>query len=535
MTSGERRCSSCGQVATAPSARWCGTCGASLTPAAPAGGPATDPRTAGGDVEGRSGTSARARPVLVLAGVAVVALVAVVVAGSGLGGSSDGGALEDDAVIAEPAAGDDDADDDGDDEGDGVPVCLDAGRDCVVWLTTLDDPPEADDADGRRPIGEAPPSELLDPESARLTYVGDTATVTLVGERLVGLDTVSGEVRWRAALTDVDPARPSFAPLGDELVVHLDGQELVGRDRIDGTERWRADGQELHRIEAAIDADGTALVQGRDRDGRQSIVAVDAVDGSPRWSRSGDSARLVGPSVFTDPTATTSADADEAVAVVLGDDQVVALGVAGDERWRADGSDAVWANPFGPLVILLSDRGTERFLHLEDGTSVPTDAGDRLLGPFDGGNDPGATVIGSDGSAALVEAGAVAWQVEVPDVELCTAALTPTTVELSGCDGATVTLDRDDGRELDRDDPTTTDAPFPFLTREGAPQLNVEGRGTGGTVLRWMGAPGELVRLPPDSFPVWTGRDAGDGPTVVRGPGYVAALRLPPPPDDLAG
>lgn len=113
--------------------------------------------------------------------------------------------------------------------------------------------------------------------AGQLPRPGAGALVTVVGDRLVGVDVATGGRRWTAAATP-----PVSAPLvvGDHTVLLEDGRGVRALDVVDGDQRWHLEAQHLPATSPApLDVEVVVL-----DDLAGTLTGVDVRDGTVRWT-----------------------------------------------------------------------------------------------------------------------------------------------------------------------------------------------------------------------------------------------------------
>lgn len=414
------RCPACGASWSGRGLRWCGRCGARLRPLDP-----SRPRA----------TARWARPIAALAGVAV-AIGAVVATTTAVGDLIPHGEPLDDAVVAPPSASAIDRIErrspDPPDEVDG-PVCVTV-PDCFVW---------------RAEVGSS-------------TTFPAPATVTASGLLLVhdddvlrATDVVSGEVAWERSGYTSPTGLPADAVATADLAIVLDGdRRLVALDLTDGSERWRTDPMPLREVRRHVDdGDQVRLVGATDEltestggaghtgavlDG---VVAVDLTTGERRWEVTALAAGVGGDAaVLADDTALRGLDRD------------------GEVVWEQPLTDVDRVGQVqvvGPTFATYAENQEPGDLRLvADGR--PIDVGGHAYVVAD--DDEGAfghSWGDPDGPQELslwyVADGELGWQREPPgNYEDCGVELGAEAIVVRSCDGGTIQLARDDGRELGR-------------------------------------------------------------------------------------
>lgn len=319
-----RPCPACGRTWDGR-AGWCGTCGASLGPVDPV--PTEQP------VEQAAGPrSVPIRFVAVALGIGAT-LVALVVLGRGTGSTDAPAGIRAEVAGDVTAPGDDD-----------VPARLLNADDPVPadLLATCDGP--GDDADCVRWVQ----------HSGEVPRPGAAALVTIVDDRVVGLDVASGAPLWATR------ARPPVrAPLvlGDHTVLVDDDSGVTALDVTTGDQRWHLPGQRLPATPPG--AFDPAVLVLDDLDG--ALTGVDVRDGTVRWTSPGDPSSRV-------PVATIPLSADRLLLASPGLARVVDV-ETGATLWSADGSVLAASNRHVVTMAGTPD-GHVLAVHSPDGTTT---------------------------------------------------------------------------------------------------------------------------------------------------------------------
>lgn len=264
-------------------------------------------------------------------------------------------------------------------------------------------------------------------------------------------DLADGELLWE---------RPGFASSSaiidgvlttDELAIALDhDHRLIALELADGSERWRSDPVPLREVWMRVD-DGDQLRIAGTGDERSSdlrygsgtflngVAAYDLATGEQRWAVSGLHVGL-----GIDGT------------VVADGDVLRGIGRDGEVVWdEALGEEATvqGVHVSGPLFETYAGHGEPAGLRrVADGAHVDvrgfvaaSDADGAFGESWDTGSAPSGLWYVADGE--------VRWRRGVPDgYHGCGSELDATAVVVRLCDGGTVRLSRDDGRELGRTD-----------------------------------------------------------------------------------
>lgn len=210
------------------------------------------------------------------------------------------------------------------------------------------------------PAGEAPGESLSVDWAATLGGHSGTTTPAVaegtaytsdLDERVVAVETATGDVLWEGALPGV---RGSPA-VGGGVVVFLTGRGAVALDAATGDRRWRALDRSASLFGGSpVVADGVAYVPLG-----LSLHALDLSDGSVRWSHTTGLESRATPSVV-DGSAYAGDD----------DTYVHALDAAtGERRWRAktDGRVRSEVPVAGGTVYATSEAGTVHAFDAETG------------------------------------------------------------------------------------------------------------------------------------------------------------------------
>lgn len=205
------------------------------------------------------------------------------------------------------------------------------------------DVPTAPDGDGTEVLGDGGvPMELLatcsGPQgpsgcvrwvqrAGQLSRPGASGLVTVVGDRLVGLDVETGARRWTAAV-----APPVLAPLvlGDRTVLVEDATGVTALDLVDGDERWHLPDQ--HLPSTTPQSSDTDVVVLDDLAG--TLTAVDVSSGALAWTGRTDPATGL-------PVAMVSLPSGRLLLITPGSTRVV----------EADTGAPVWTDDASVLAV----------------------------------------------------------------------------------------------------------------------------------------------------------------------------------------
>lgn len=530
----QRSCPACARPVMTRSARWCGSCGAPLRPAADSD-PASDTDLPDADPSPTTGDGRRR--------VAMTALTVAVVAGVLVAGGpvvdrlpGDDTAVEDLEVAAPsaralqrvttrfqpppPPLTD--------------PVCLRAAAlDCFRWTVA--------DADvGRSHVQVA--GELV------LSTSFENSDVT--ARRLT-----DGAVVWRAPLDAGGTAHQVVTT--DRLLLTVESGVLTARDLLNGQVRWRTDdlapdevtflaaGQRgpllvlLAFLDAPVRDDGTVI------EPTATAIGLDADDGRTGWRREAAGPAGIAP--------------DATVAFVDATGDLIALEPDGRERWRvpavppgAPGGTWIHADV---VTVWDNETGGDRMFRLEDGrplgvggTVLASDDERTFLEVWPGqragvdGDDVDGDDVGGDDEqgptyALLDGDGDITWQVAA-DPTGCTlgARFEEELVRVAGCGGSELVLDVADGHVRSRTPPVEVSDSYAvtFAERLGPYTLQPQApsEATSAYLLLDTLAETEVARLPPDSTALTRQSDAAwdhdlGGIAVVQHRGGLVAIDLP--------
>jgi outer membrane protein assembly factor BamB len=489
-----RTCGTCGHPVGARDARWCGSCGAPQT--TPDARDHDLPGRHGGPPLGPAGARLGRRRLdrgTVATAVAVLAVLAVVLGliatSGGLvdrladGWSRAGTGVEDGTV------GWLDADALGEVErrpptplaGRTTPACVEGGLACFAWVA------EAEERSGFDEV---------------MIADGTVLSREARSERIVARDLRDGTVRWTADTGQrFVPVHEGFHVAGG-LLVTSEGEEVVGRDLATGRERFRTDGLGRLTIFAVERSGDTLVLAGEDRHtivGPAAAVAagVDVTTGAVR---------------FREGALAVSLGADGTSLATTEGGHVRALGPDGAERWQLedaldpDRGASVWAT--GHVVAIHDDAGGVALSRTSDGAplgltgwAVVSDETHTVVELH-----PGAEGRPARTAYALVDRDGEVWRTTegLPDC-VSDVRFRGRTVELTGCNGEVVQLDRTTGTVASRRPPDGMSHELGILAQLGHYSL-IRGHAAGGgeeqTVVDHRD--GRIVaRLPADTWPVW--------------------------------
>lgn len=495
---------------TTRTARWCGSCGAELTPAADATGAADAPATRG------------RRWTLAAAVVVVVALAAVGVLVSG--------GLVDRGTTPSPTVADDDvtAPDD----------------DVLDRLEPADEPPQG-------PVDE-PTCAEGPPQGCFLWAVEVGHTTVPYGfavrsdHHLVGLapddgtiwarDLRDGEVVW--SFPGATTSEDEVLVLTGDLVLHRADGALVARHVTTGEERWRNPelGDVALRGVRQLGEDDL-LVTGDHGDASADAVlphgpvllGLDPATGDLRWHHGGREAVVT----------------IEGIGLVLDDDHLTAYEPNGELRWAVDvpaSSDSSSTSLLsgGHVAVVDQDEEPMRLHRLVDGerlgfagAPLAVDTEHTLVAEVEVAGGGGWSMTGQ---LVLLDRQGEVWRSTLEDIAGCpiSARLETAAVVVTACASDEHVLDRADGTvrsvttlegPIRRRVSAFGDALGPYdiaPTVGDDPELVLVDRASGE----------EVARLASESWPVRGGEDLfGWGPgaagvAVVQSPGWLVALDL---------
>lgn len=496
----ERRCPACAVVARGRGARWCGACGAPLSPVRDAG----------------TATGIPTRWRVVLSGVGAATLLAVVAGGGLVDRRATGSTAVQDLAVAPPD-----------------PSALQR-----VDRRAPPEPPSVTAPTCRQERGDG--CFLWVAEAAGHGFDTATASDGLIltgnsfGGRLHARDVTDGRVVWSVVL-DVGPGGGTLLTAGD-LLLHAEAGGLTGRELATGRQRWQTDRLGYVVLHDVHLGDGVLVVAGSDprasgeTDGPPVSVAagLDPATGELRWREGADDVSLGagGTAVLVDGT------------------ELRAHGPDGTTRWHHEEivprDGGAWAS--GHAVHLYDAHGRSQLHRLRDGEPLGID-GHVIASDEDHSfveltiSDVEGRYVGQ-GIHALLDADGVVWDTTGSGWSGCTngVELTETTVDVTTCAGERVVLDLADGTLLRGETPEDRARTAGDRGADGLPyavdhELNPDG--TAGDVVIYDLAEGtELARLPPDSEQVvdgerWWDLDLG-GVVAWRSRGWLVALPVPP-------
>jgi outer membrane protein assembly factor BamB len=502
-TGRERTCPTCDLTVRGRSARWCGACGAPLG-------------TLSVEVSRPNGPPPWLRPILIgVAGACAIAVV--VVTGGGLveRAGAPSGSVQDPTVTPPDAAVLDELE-----RRPPPPVPLveaptctrTVASACFLWTAETHDPGLAAVAvaDGMLVIADASVGsvEARDLDDGAVVWSVDDGTGFVGGKLLVA----------------------------DDLLLHAAAEGMVGRDLATGVERWRSADDGLGRFIAdrARRSGDVLITAGEVRDratgehvgvGRAAAARIDPATGALLWMREGLSVSLA---------------AGGATVLTTAEGALQVYGPDGDLRWeneerlsRLRGGSA-WAR--GHVVIRFSGEQRSQLYLLQDGTPLGLD------GHVVGSDDEHSLVqFHGDGpdAFALLDADGEVWRTGLGDAPGCVDGtdLGRSTVDVTFCDGSSVSLDRADGSLLGRTEGQRTERIM--VTSDGSadrvgpyefrPVRDADGQLSGATVSD-VRTGVDVALVPPETWPVWdetrSSPDLG-GALVLQGRGWLLALDLP--------
>lgn len=253
----------------------------------------------------------------------------------------------------------------------------DAAGEPVVGGIEVPSEPSPDVDGGGRAVDGGVPMELLatcdgpDGPSGCVRWVqragqlprpGAGSLVTVVGDRLVGVDVETGARRWTAAATP--PVSPPLV-LGDHTVLLEDATGVTALDVVDGDERWHQAARHLPVTPPVALDPGVVVLD----DLAGTLTGVRVRDGDVRWTIPVDPTGI--------PVATVPLPGERLLVASHGSTRVVDL-ATGADRWTTDASVLAVTD----LHVVTLHRGPdERILtvHRTDGavlarTPFPDDA-----------------------------------------------------------------------------------------------------------------------------------------------------------------